>query len=231
MGLDLPPRRLLIVEDEQALALGLSDLFSSAGYVVSTADSGEDAATLCTAERFDIVLLDILLPGKNGFDVCAELKTRSPHLPIVMLSARTTSTDKVHGLRIGADDYVAKPFDALELLARVEAVLRRSAPRPHTDAFEVDDLRIDWRRSEAYRNDVPLKLSARQFQLLAYLIERRGQLVTREQLQRDVWGFADDVSTRTVDIHIARLRKAIERNPATPRLVVTVQGLGYRFLP
>jgi len=185
---------------------------------------------LCTAERFDIVLLDIRLPGKDGFDVCAELKTRSPQLPVVMLSARTASSDKVRGLRIGADDYVAKPFDALELLARIEAVLRRATPRAPADAFEVDDLRVDWRRSEASRNGVPLKLSARQFQLLAYLIERQGQLVTREQLQRDVWGFADDVSTRTVDIHIARLRKAIERNPASPRLVVTVQGLGYRFL-
>ncbi|HEY7186471.1 MAG TPA: response regulator transcription factor [Vicinamibacterales bacterium] len=230
MGLDMAPRRMLIVEDEQALALGLSDLFSSAGYLVSTAVTGEDATILCTAERFDIVLLDILLPGKNGFSVCAELKTRSPQLPIVMLSARTAASDKVHGLRIGADDYVAKPFDALELLARVDAVLRRAVPRRQAESFELDDLRIDWQRSEAFRNDVPLKLSARQFQLLAYLVERRGQLVTREQLQRDVWGFADDVSTRTVDMHIVRLRKAIERNPASPRLVVTVQGLGYRFL-
>jgi DNA-binding response OmpR family regulator len=230
MGLDMPPRRVLIVEDEQALALGLSDLLASAGYVVSTAVSGEEAATLCRAERFDIVLLDILLPGKNGFDVCAELKTRAPQLPIVMLSARTAATDKVHGLRIGADDYVAKPFDALELLARIDAVLRRAAPRQPANAFEVDDLRVDWQRREAFRNHVPLKLSARQFQLLAYLVERRGQLVTREQLQRDVWGFADDVTTRTVDIHIGRLRKAIERNPASPRLIVTVQGLGYRFL-
>jgi two-component system, OmpR family, response regulator RegX3 len=230
MRLDMAPRRVLIVEDERALALGLSDLFSSAGYLVSTAVSGEDATTLCTAERFDIVLLDVLLPGKNGFNVCAELKTRSPELPIVMLSARTAATDKVHGLRIGADDYVAKPFDALELLARVDAVLRRATPRRPAESFELDDLRIDWHRSEAFRNDVALKLSARQFQLLAYLVERRGQLVTREQLQRDVWGFADDVSTRTVDMHIARLRKAIERNPAAPRLIVTVQGLGYRFL-
>jgi two-component system response regulator RegX3 len=221
---------MLIVDDEPALALGLSDLFSSAGYMVSTAISGEQAATLCTVERFDIVLLDIVLPGRNGFDVCAELKTRSPHLPIVMLSARTASTDKVHGLRIGADDYVAKPFDALELLARVEAVLRRATPKAQAAPFTVDGLRIDLQRSEAYRDDVPLELSARLFQLLAYLVERRGQLVTREQLQRDVWGFADDVSTRTVDIHIARLRKAIERNHAAPRLIVTVQGLGYRFL-
>jgi DNA-binding response OmpR family regulator len=230
MTVDLPPRRILIVEDEQALSLGLSDLFSSAGYVVSTAINGEQAVTLCTADHFDIVLLDILLPGRNGFDVCAELKTRSPLLPIVMLSARTASTDKVHGLRIGADDYVGKPFDALELLARVEAVLRRATPKAHQDSFEVDDLRIDLRRSVAYRDDLPIKLSARQFQLLAYLVERRGQLVTREQLQREVWGFADDVSTRTVDIHIARLRKVIERNHASPRLIVTVQGLGYRFL-
>jgi two-component system, OmpR family, response regulator RegX3 len=224
------PRRILIVEDEHALALGLSDLFASAGYVVSTAMSGEHAITVCSVDRFDIVLLDILLPGRNGFDVCAELKTRSPHLPIVMLSARTASTDKVHGLRIGADDYVGKPFDALELLARVEAVLRRATPNTPADSFAVDDFRIDWRRNEAYRNEVLLELSARQFQLLAYLVERRGQLVTREQLQRDVWGFAEDVSTRTVDIHIARLRKAIERNHASPRLIVTVQGLGYRFV-
>jgi len=226
----MPARRILIVEDERALALGLSDLFSGAGYAVSTAVSGEEAGTLCGAERFDIVLLDILLPGKSGFDVCAEIKTRSPQLPIVMLSARTTSTDKVHGLRIGADDYVAKPFDALELLARVEAVLRRATPAPQATSLRIDDLHLDLQRGQVYRDDAPLKLSARQFQLLLYLAERRGQLVTREQLQRDVWGFADDVSTRTVDIHVARLRKAIERNPAVPRLIVTVQGLGYRFL-
>jgi DNA-binding response OmpR family regulator len=151
-------------------------------------------------------------------------------LPVIMLSARTTSTDKVHGLRIGADDYIAKPFDALELLARVEAVLRRARPPLQATSFRIDDLLLDVQRGEVYRNDSPLKLSARQFQLLLYLAERRGQLVTREQLQRDVWGFAGDVSTRTVDIHIARLRKAIERNPAVPRLIVTVQGLGYRFL-
>ena len=223
-------RRILIVEDERALALGLSDLLSGAGYAVSTAVSGEEASTLCSAERFDIVLLDILLPGKSGFDVCAEIKTRSPQLPVIMLSARTTSTDKVHGLRIGADDYIAKPFDALELLARVEAVLRRARPPLQATSFRIDDLLLDVQRGEVYRNDSPLKLSARQFQLLLYLAERRGQLVTREQLQRDVWGFAGDVSTRTVDIHIARLRKAIERNPAVPRLIVTVQGLGYRFL-
>ena len=223
-------RRILIVEDERALALGLSDLFSGAGYAVSTAVSGEEACTLCAAERFDIVLLDVLLPGRNGFDVCAEIKTRAPELPVIMLSARTTSTDKVHGLRIGADDYVSKPFDALELLARVEAVLRRATPTHRATSFSVDDLRVDVQRGEVYRNEIPLKLSARQFQLLLYFAERPRQLVTREQLQRDVWGFADDVTTRTVDVHVGRLRKAIERNPAAPRLIVTVQGLGYRFL-
>jgi two-component system response regulator RegX3 len=224
-------RRILIVEDERALALGLSDLFSGAGYAVSTAVNGEEAATLCAADRYDIVLLDVLLPGKSGFDVCAEIKTRSPQIPVVMLSARTTSTDKVHGLRIGADDYVAKPFDALELLARIEAVLRRARLHPpQLQSVDVDNVRIDLQHRQVYRDEVPLKLSARQFQLLLYLVERRGQLVTREQLQRDVWGFAEDVSTRTVDIHVARLRKSIERNPAVPRLIVTVQGLGYRFL-
>ena len=223
-------RRILIVEDERALALGLMDLFADAGYAVSTAVSGEEATALCAVERFDIVLLDILLPGKSGFDVCAEIKTRLPQQPIVMLSARTASADKVHGLRLGADDYVGKPFDALELLARVEAVLRRAMPPRRTTSFDIDELRLDVQSGQAYRDGTPLRLSARQFQLLVYLAERRGQLVTREQLHRDVWGFADDVSSRTVDIHIARLRKAIERNPATPRLIVTVQGLGYRFV-
>lgn len=224
-------RRILIVEDERALALGLSDLFSGAGYAVSTAASGEEACTVCGAEHYDVVLLDVLLPGKSGFDVCAEIKTRSPHMPIVMLSARTTSTDKVHGLRIGADDYVAKPFDALELLARIEAVLRRAhPPLPMPTALTIDDVQIDVQGRQVFRDGVPVKLSARQFQLLLYLAERRGRLVTREQLQRDVWGFAEGVNTRTVDIHVARLRKAIERNPAVPRVIVTVQGLGYRFL-
>jgi len=223
-------RRILIVEDERALALGLSDLFASAGYSVSRAASGEEACTLCRNERYDIVLLDVLLPAKSGFEACAEIKTGSPQLPVVMLSARTASTDKVHGLKLGADDYIAKPFDALELLARVEAVLRRSSRQPQSNPLTLDEVRIDLERRQVFRDDAPLNLSARQFQLLLYLAERRGQLVTREQLQRDVWGFADDVSTRTVDIHIARLRKAIERNPSVPRLIVTVQGLGYRLL-
>lgn len=223
------PRRVLIVEDERALALGLSDLFAGAGYRVATVTSGEEAVGLCATESFDIVILDIMLPGRSGFDVCAELKTRSPRMSVIMLSARGASIDKVHGLRLGADDYVGKPFDAVELLARVEAVLRR-AWSAAADTLVLDDIRLDVQRGEVWRNGIPVKLSARQFQLLVYLAERRGQLVTREQLQRDVWGFAADVNTRTVDIHIARLRKLLERNPDTPRLIVTVQGLGYRMI-
>ena len=224
-----PHATLLVVEDEHALALGLVDLFTSAGYAVTVAVTGEEALSVMATGTFDAVILDVMLPGRDGFDVCCELKTRAPRLPILVLSARTTSVDKVRGLRLGADDYVAKPFDSLELLARIEALLRRSTLGAKDVSWNLGDVRVDVARGEVYRDGRRLVLSAREFQLLVYLIEHRGHLLSREQLQRDVWGFAPDVSTRTVDIHIARLRKKLEANPAVPRIIVTVQGLGYRL--
>jgi two-component system response regulator RegX3 len=224
-----PHATLLVVEDEHALALGLVDLFTSAGYAVTVAVTGEEALSVMATGTFDAVILDVMLPGRDGFDVCCELKTRAPRLPILVLSARTTSVDKVRGLRLGADDYVAKPFDSLELLARIEALLRRSTLGAKDVSWNLGDVRVDVARGEVYRDGRRLVLSAREFQLLVYLIEHRGHLLSREQLQRDVWGFAPDVSTRTVDIHIARLRKKLEPNPAVPRIIVTVQGLGYRL--
>jgi len=222
---------LLIVEDDQALALGLSDLFTSAGYTVTLAASGEEALADTRTRLYDAVVLDLMLPGVDGFDVCCELKTRTPRIPILMLSARTGSPDKVRGLRLGADDYVAKPFDSLELLARVEALLRRATLASREACWTIDEVRLDVARGEVYRDGRPIRLSAREFQLLVYLIEHRGELLSREQLQRDVWGFSADVSSRTVDVHVARLRRKLERNAAAPRLIMTVQGLGYRFKP
>jgi len=221
---------VLLVEDEDALALGLVDLLEGAGYRVTRAATGEDAIALARSRSFDAVILDVILPGRDGFDVCCELKTRSPRLAVLMLSARDASSDKVRGLRLGADDYLSKPFDTLELLARVEALFRRAALAPRTLAWTAAGIRVDVIRCEAFRDDARLDLSAREFQLLLYLLDRRGELVTREQLQRDVWGLSPDVLTRTVDIHVARLRKKVEANPAVPRLIMTVQGLGYRLL-
>jgi len=225
------PLSLLIVEDDQALALGLSDLFAGAGYAVTVASSGEEALGDTRLRSYDAVVLDLMLPGVDGFDVCCELKTRTPRVPILMLSARTGSPDKVRGLRLGADDYVAKPFDSLELLARVEALIRRSTLASRDAGWTIDDVRLDVGRGAVYRDGRPVRLSAREFQLLVYLIEHRGQLLSREQLHRDVWGFSSEVSSRTVDVHVARLRKKLERNAAAPRLIMTVQGLGYRFKP
>jgi two-component system alkaline phosphatase synthesis response regulator PhoP len=222
---------LLIVEDDETLAMGLSDLFADAGYAVTLAATGEAALADARARLYDAVILDLMLPGLDGFDVCCELKTRTPRVPILMLSARTGSPDKVRGLRLGADDYVAKPFDSLELLARVEALIRRATLASRDACWTVDDVRLDVGRGEVYRDGRPVRLSAREFQLLVYLIEHRGELLSREQLQRDVWGFSSDVSSRTVDVHVARLRRKLERNAAAPRLIMTVQGLGYRFKP
>jgi two-component system alkaline phosphatase synthesis response regulator PhoP len=225
------PASLLIVEDDQTLALALSDLFAGAGYAVTLAGSGEAALADARVRLYDVVILDLMLPGVDGFDVCCELKTRTPRVPILMLSALTGSPDKVRGLRLGADDYVAKPFDSLELLARVEALIRRATLASRDACWTIEDVRLDVARGEVYRDGRPVRLSAREFQLLVYLVEHRGELLSREQLQRDVWGFSTEVSSRTVDVHVARLRQKLERNTAAPRLILTVQGLGYRFKP
>lgn len=223
--------RILLVEDEEALAIPLSDKLRREGYLVQIAADGETGYAQALAGPFDLILLDVMLPGKSGLNVCRDLRQRGISTPILMLTALTQTDDKVIGLRLGADDYLAKPFDQAELLARMEALLRR-AVTPHISAetvHQIGALRIDLRRAEVFRDGQKVPLSAREFELLQYFVEHTGALLTREELLRDVWGYKASTSTRTVDVHVGWLRQKLEDDPKHPKLIVTSIGMGYRF--
>jgi two-component system alkaline phosphatase synthesis response regulator PhoP len=223
-------KRLLLVEDEPGLVLTLTDRLAREGYAVETTADGESALERATLEPFDLVLLDVMLPRLNGFDVLRDLRRRGIETPVIMLTARGQTVDKVVGLKLGADDYVTKPFEMVELLARVEAKLRRAPAAPHpADGRQFGDVRVDFRRAEVTKNGAPLDLSAREFQLLKYFLEHRGATLTREELLNEVWGYNATPSTRTVDVHVAWLRQKVEPNPRHPQFILTVHGLGYKF--
>ena len=225
-------RRLLIVEDEPGLALTLSDRLTSEGYAVETASDGEIALHRATGEGFDLIVLDVMLPGRDGFDVCRELRRRAIDSPILILTARGQVVDKVVGLKLGADDYLVKPFEMIELLARVEAVLRRAPASPPAaiDSYQYDGIRVDFRSAEVTRAGEAIELSAREFRLLRHLIEHRGVTLSREELLKTVWGYEATPLTRTVDVHIAWLRHKLETNPRHPQWILTVHGMGYKFV-
>ena len=221
---------ILLVEDEPSLVLTLRDRLRSEGYNVVTASNGE-AIENAAHGRYALIILDVMLPGGDGLEVCRELRERGVSTPIMMLTARGETADKVLGLRSGADDYVTKPFDMLELSARVEALLRRaSRPAPaRSSFFRIGPLQVDIQRTEVRRNGEPVRLTAKEFQLLRYLLEHQGMTVSRGQLLKDVWGYNSPQTTRTVDVHVAWLRQKLETDPQDPRLIVTVHGLGYKF--
>jgi two-component system alkaline phosphatase synthesis response regulator PhoP len=226
-------KRLLLIEDEPGLVLTLTDRLLREGYEVESAEDGETGLERASAGRFDLILLDLGLPRRDGFDVCRDLRQRGIETPIIMLTARGQVIDKVVGLKLGADDYIAKPFEMLELLARIEARLRRSPPGSGSDAGETyrfGDVAIDWRKAEVYRAGRPVPLSAREFQLLRYFVEHRGATLSRDELLNRVWGYQAMPSTRTVDVHVAWLRQKIEPNPRHPQFLLTVHGLGYKFV-
>jgi two-component system alkaline phosphatase synthesis response regulator PhoP len=223
-------KRLLLVEDEPGLVLTLSDRLVKEGYSVETSGDGESGLERAAAEAFDLVLLDVMLPRMNGFDVLKELRRRGIETPVIMLTARGQVVDKVVGLKLGADDYVTKPFEAVELLARIEAKLRRAPVTPHpAEGYQFGEVRIDFRRAEVTKAGAPLDLSAREFQLLKYFIEHRGATLGREELLNEVWGYNAMPSTRTVDVHVAWLRQKIEPNARHPQYILTVHGMGYKF--
>jgi two-component system alkaline phosphatase synthesis response regulator PhoP len=225
------PRRILLVEDEPGLVLTLCDRLTSEGYEVESAGDGDQALGRARQQRFDLIILDLMLPRRNGFEVCRALRDEGNQTPIIMLTARGHVADKVTGLRFGADDYVTKPFEMVELLARVEAQLRR-APSSSWAAggYEFGSIRVDPRSAEVSRHGAPLEVSAREFRLLCYLIEHRGETVSREKLLNDVWGYQAMPSTRTVDVHVAWLRQKIEPNPRHPQYLLTIHDLGYKFV-
>ncbi|HEX6864297.1 MAG TPA: response regulator transcription factor [Thermoanaerobaculia bacterium] len=225
-------RRILLVEDEPSLVLTVSDRLLAEGYQVETAGDGNTALARALAEPFDLVILDVMLPGRDGFEVCRELRSRGGQVPVLMLTARSQVIDRVVGLKLGADDYLTKPFEMIELLARVEALLRRStAPAAPVLAgtYTFGDVRVDFRRAEVFRGDEPVTLSALEFKLLAYFIENRGALLTRDELLDKVWGYDAMPVTRTVDVHVGSLRQKLERNPSHPEFILTVHRRGYRF--
>jgi two-component system, OmpR family, alkaline phosphatase synthesis response regulator PhoP len=223
-------KRLLLVEDEPGLVLTLTDRLAREGYAVETSANGESGLERAAGEAFDLVVLDVMLPRMDGFEVLRELRRRNVETPVIMLTARGQVVDKVVGLKLGADDYVTKPFEMMELLARIEAKLRRTPSKPHpAEGHQFGEIRVDFRRAEVTRGNAPLELSAREFQLLRYFIEHRGATLTREELLNEVWGYNAMPSTRTVDVHVAWLRQKIEPTPRHPQYILTVHGMGYKF--
>jgi two-component system, OmpR family, alkaline phosphatase synthesis response regulator PhoP len=221
---------VLLIEDEQALRMTLSDRLAAEGYGVECCEDGLDGLKRATESAYDLILLDVMLPGKNGFDVCREIRQAGLLTPIIMLTARSSTEDKVVGLKIGADDYVPKPFDMMELMARIEALLRRANNKPVSlDVHHFGPLKVDFRGTEVSRNGTAIPLSAREYQLLRYLIEHRGTTLSRNQMLQEVWGYSADTFTRTVDVHVASLRQKLENDPKRPELILTVPGMGYKF--
>ena len=226
-------RRVLVVEDDEAMSVALRHGLGSEGFEVVCSGNGEDGLRKATEASYDLILLDVMLPCMSGLDLCRKLRAAGDDVPIIMLTARGQEADKVLGLKLGADDYVTKPFSFLELMARVETILRRCAAPPANDgleAFRFDDVFVDFRCHEATKAGVPIELSAREFLLLAYFVTHRGEVVSRERLLDDVWGYDSMPLTRTVDTHVAKLRKKIETDPAHPRHLITVHRVGYKLI-
>ena len=223
--------RVLVVEDEAGLRLTLTDRLVSEGYAVETADDGAVGLERATREPYDLIVLDVMLPRMNGFDVCREVRQRGVTTPILMLTARGQVVDKVVGLKLGADDYLTKPFETIELMARLEALLRRRPSRPQAggDIYRFGDVVVDFRRAEVTRDGHAIDLSAREFKLLRHFIEHRGATLSRDELLSEVWGYDEMPLTRTVDVHVAGLRQKVESNPKSPEYILTIHGLGYKF--
>ncbi len=224
-------QKILLIEDEPGVVMTLTDRLNAEGYEVEHRGDGESGFAQAQAENYDMILLDLMLPKKSGFDVCRDLRQKGITTPVLMLTARGQTVDKVVGLKLGADDYVTKPFDMMELLARVEALLRRSPakPDPNAGSYEFGNVKVDFRGAEVWKNSEPISLSAREFQLIRYLVEHDGETLSREKLLTDVWGYEALLNTRTVDVHMAWLRQKLEDNPKLPRYLLTVRGIGYKF--
>jgi two-component system, OmpR family, alkaline phosphatase synthesis response regulator PhoP len=224
---------ILLIEDEEALRMTLVDRLRSENYVVECAADGEEGFRKATQQKFDLIILDVMLPKKRGFDVCRDVRKAGVVAPILMLTARGETVDKVLGLKLGADDYLTKPFEMIELMARIEALLRRASnqPLPEQEIYEFGRLRVDLRGTMVSRDGKAVPLSAREFQLLRYFVEHPGTTLSRDVLLKEVWGYHAEAFTRTVDVHVASLRQKLEDDPRKPSLLVTVLGLGYKFAP
>ena len=220
---------ILIVDDEPEIVRGLEDNLRFEGYGTLSAANGADALALARREAPDLILLDVMMPAMSGWDVCRQLRKQGIDVPIIMLTARGEEADRVQGLELGADDYVAKPFSLRELLARVRAVLRRPGPRQKFDEFAFGDVRVHRRGRQVFKAGHEIALTRKELDLLVYLIEHRGEVVSRDQLLDEVWGYEQFPTTRTVDTHVLRLRQKLERDPDRPTWILTVHRQGYKF--
>ncbi len=225
--------RILLVEDEPGLSLTVSDLLSAEGYKVETAMDGPTGLAKALERDFDLIILDVMLPGKNGFEVCRELRQQGRDVAVLMLTAKTQLVDRVVGLKLGADDYVSKPFEPPELLARIEALLRRVKKQRLKPVFHFHfaDVDVDFERGEVRKAGMPISLAGKELQLLRYLVDHRGTVVSRDELLENVWEYQSGVSSRTIDVHVAWLRQKLEDSPQNPKHIRTVRGVGYRFSP
>jgi len=221
---------IAIVEDDESVRKSLVMNLELEGFRVVTAPDGEEGLKLVRDNKPDLVVLDVMMPKKDGLQTCKELRNSGNSTPLILLTARSAEVDKVLGLELGADDYLAKPFGMAELMARIRALLRRSAVTDDVDRVEFDDISIDFKAYRAERGSEPVELSAREYRLLKYLVIKRGRVVTRDELLDEVWGYNSYPTTRTVDNHIARLRQKIEANVDEPRHILTVHGVGYKFV-
>jgi DNA-binding response OmpR family regulator len=224
-------RSILLIEDEPGLVVTISDLLSAEAFSVESARDGDTGLAMALDPRFDLIVFDVMLPRRNGFEICRAVRERGIGTPILMLTARTQITDRVVGLRIGADDYLVKPIDPAELLARVEALLRRSrkSSQPMVKNVQFGAIEMDFEKAEVRKNGQTVNLAGKELRLLRYLVENRGRVVSREELLRNVWEYASEVSSRTIDTHIAWLRQKLETNSQFPEYIHTIRGKGYRF--
>jgi DNA-binding response OmpR family regulator len=224
-------KRILIIEDDPAIRAGLKETFSTEGYSVSEADTGTKGFELASNNNFDLIILDLILPGKDGIEICKDLRSDGVKTPIVMVTSRKEEIDKILGLEIGADDYVTKPFSIRELLARVKALIRRSTYEPG-DIVEVAfaDLKINFKKQEMLKGIKPVRLSATEYRILHYFIDHESEVISRDKFLDEVWGYDSYPTTRTVDNYILSLRKKIEDDPTNPRHLMTVHKVGYKFV-
>jgi two-component system, OmpR family, alkaline phosphatase synthesis response regulator PhoP len=223
--------RILLIEDEPGLVLTVTDLLSTEGHEVESASDGEAGLRKASAGGFDLIVLDVMLPKKTGYEVCRELRQNGIDTAILMLTAKTQVVDKVVGLRLGADDYLSKPFHPAELLARVEALLRRvqKENRIPVQKFHFGDVEVDFERSEVIRAGQRIALAGKEIQLLRYLVDHRERVVPRDEILQKVWEYRSEVTSRTIDVHVAWLRQKLEQDPQFPKYIQTIRGRGYRF--
>lgn len=225
-------KKVLIVEDDPGISLSLKDEFESLGYMVFKADNGRKGLAIARQKSPDLIILDLMLPGMDGYEVCRELRNEGNRTPIIMLTAKNKEIDKVLGLELGADDYVTKPFSLRELMARVRAVIRRTTERiEDIDTYCFGQIELDFKKYEARREGKKLELTALQFHMLKLLIQKKGEVLSRDEFLDEIWG-RDNVwiSHRTIDSHIANLRKKIEDNPSHPSHILSIRGVGYKFI-